>query len=203
VSEDDVPITDEIEPERRLQEEVVVRMERPTSPDPVTDPKAYQEHLLGWLGDDDPAAVQAATPGALRQLSSQAGPHLTIRPDATEWSALECVAHIVDAEVVMSGRYRWVLAEDEPPLVGYDQDLWVDRLHAGDDDLDGLLELFDALRLANVTLWQRTPVDRRQRVGIHGERGPESYDLAFRMIAGHDRFHMAQAQRALEAVAGG
>jgi CubicO group peptidase (beta-lactamase class C family) len=27
------------------------------------------------------------------------------------------------------------------------------------------------------------------------ERGPESYDLAFKMIAGLDRFHLAQAER--------
>ena len=177
-------------------------MERPTSPDPVTDPKAYQDHLLGWLGDDDPAAVQAATPATLKQLAAEAGPHLGLQPEATEWSALECMAHIVDAEVVMSGRYRWVLAHDEPPLIGYDQDLWVDRLHADETDTEGLLELFDSLRLANVTLWQRTPSELKQRVGIHVERGPESYDLAFRMIAGHDRFHIAQARRALEALAG-
>jgi hypothetical protein len=175
-------------------------MERPSSPDPVKDPKAYQDHLLGWLGDDDPAAVQASTPAMLRQQAAEAGPHLTIRPEAGEWSALECIAHIVDAEIVMSGRYRWVLAHDEPPLIGYDQDLWVDRLHADETDTEGLLELFDALRLANVTLWQRTPAAQRQRVGMHRERGPESYDLAFRMIAGHDRFHVAQARRALDAV---
>ena len=100
----------------------------------------------------------------------------------------------------MSARYRWVLAQDEPPLIGYDQDLWVDRLHADETDTDGLIDLFEALRLANVTLWQRTPADQRQRLGIHAERGPESYDLAFRMIAGHDRFHLAQARRALEAL---
>lgn len=177
-------------------------MQRPPSPDPVSDPKGYQTHLLGLLGDDDPAAVQASTPPALRQLAAEAGPHLTLRPEPQEWSALECVGHIVDAEVVMSGRYRFVLAHDEPPLIGYDQDLWVDRLHADETDTQGLLDLFDALRLANVTLWQRTPVDLRQRVGIHTERGPESYDLAFRMIAGHDRFHLAQARRALEALRG-
>jgi hypothetical protein len=112
------------------------------------------------------------------------------------------MAHIVDAEIVMSGRYRWVLAHDDPPLIGYDQDLWVDRLHADETDTEGMLELFDALRLANVTLWQRTPSELKQRVGIHAERGPESYDLAFRMIAGHDRFHIAQARRALEELAG-
>jgi DinB superfamily len=146
--------------------------------------------------------VQAATPAALRQLGAQAGPHLTLRPEPHEWSAIQCLAHIVDAEVVMSGRYRWILAHDEPPLLGYDQDLWVDRLHADDSDLSELLDLFDALRLANVTLWRRTPPELRQRVGMHAERGPESYDLEFRMIAGHDRFHMAQAHRALEALGG-
>lgn len=178
-------------------------MQNPASPDPIGDPKGYQTHLLGLLGEDDPAAVQARTPAALRQLAAEAGPHLSLRPEPKEWSALECMAHITDAEIVMSARYRFVLAQDEPPLIGYDQDLWVDRLHADDDDLDAGLDLFDALRLANVTLWHRTRGEQRQRVGMHAERGPESYDLAFRMIAGHDRFHMAQARRSLEAVAQG
>jgi hypothetical protein len=35
---------------------------------------------------------------------------------------------------------------------------------------------------------------------MHAERGPESYELTFRLIAGHDRFHLAQAERALDAV---
>jgi hypothetical protein len=34
---------------------------------------------------------------------------------------------------------------------------------------------------------------------VHAERGNESFDLLFRMIAGHDRFHLAQGRRALEA----
>jgi hypothetical protein len=174
-------------------------VERPTSPDPITDAAGYQQHLLGLLGDDDPASVQASTPAALRRLVEQAGSDLTVHPEPGEWSVLECIGHIVDAEIVMSGRYRWVLAHDEPTLIGYDQDLWVQRLHQ-DDDLEQLLDLFDALRLANVTLWARTPKELRSRVGMHQERGPESYDLAFRMIAGHDRFHTAQAERALAAV---
>ena len=174
-------------------------MERPSSPDPVSDPTGYQQHLLGLLGDDDPASVQASTPATLRRLVEEAGPDLTTHPEPGEWSVLQCVDHIVDAEIVMSSRYRWVLAHDEPPLIGYDQDRWVERLHQ-DDDLEQLLGVFDALRLANVTLWARTPKELRQRVGMHQERGQESYDLAFRMIAGHDRFHVAQAERALAAV---
>ena len=117
-----------------------------------------------------------------------------------------CVAHIADAELVMSGRYRWVIAHDDPPLIGYDQDLWVDRLHSGTgsaaETSDDLLALFVPLREANLALWRRTPEQQRTRAGQHAERGPESYDLAFRMIAGHDRFHLAQAERALDAVRG-
>ena len=117
---------------------------------------------------------------------------------------VECLGHAVDAEVVTSARYRWILAHDQPPLIGYDQDLWADKLHAGrDEDPDELLMFFEPLRKANVALWKRSDEEDRARVGVHAERGPESFDLLFRMLAGHDRFHMAQARRALEATAAG
>jgi len=32
---------------------------------------------------------------------------------------------------------------------------------------------------------------------MHAERGPESYDLMFRMLAGHDRFHLNQMRETL------
>jgi hypothetical protein len=169
------------------------------SPDPIADPKGYQDHLVGLVGDDDPGEVQSATPRAIRALVTEAGELLRDRPEGDEWSILECIAHIVDAEVVVSGRYRWILAHDEPDIVGYDQDLWVDRLHRPVEDPEELLALFEPLRRANLDLWARTPVEQRDRIGIHRERGPESYGLTFTLIAGHDRFHLAQAQRALAA----
>ncbi len=177
-------------------------MPRTGSPDPIAEPKAYQEHLIGLLGADDPATVQDATPGALRALVADAGRDAAARPEPGEWSVLGCVAHLTDAEIVMSARYRFVLAHDEPPLVGYDQDLWVDRLHGEAPDAEQLLSLFEPLRRSNVALWRRTTHEDRARVGMHAERGPESYDLAFRMMAGHDRFHLAQARRALDAARG-
>jgi hypothetical protein len=175
-------------------------VERPASPDPVTDPDGYRRHLFELLGPDDPADAQTATAPELRALVSRAGSALTVRPIPDEWSVLECIGHIADAEVVMSGRYRWVLAHDEPPLIGYDQDLWV-RLRHRSDDPDELLDTFESLRGANIALWRRTTPEDRSRVGVHAERGRESYDTMFRMLAGHDRFHVAQAGRALEAVA--
>ena len=167
------------------------------SPDSVSEPKAYQDYLIGLVGDDDPAKVQADTLGLVRDLVARAGPAAAARPEEGEWSVLECIAHIVDAELVAAARYRWILAHDEPPLIGYDQDRWVDRLHVPVENAEELLGLFEPLRQANLALWARTPVADRDRFGVHAERGPESYGLLFTMITGHDRFHLAQAERAL------
>lgn len=173
------------------------------SPDPVTQGAAYQRQLLDLLGKDDPAAVQAATPRRIEDVLNDAGSELRRRPAPGEWSVLELVGHLVDAEMVMSARYRWALSQDQPALVGYDQDLWVDRLGHNDDDPTELLPVFAALRAANIRLWQRSPVSARTRVAIHAERGPESYDLMFRMLAGHDRFHLNQMRATLRQLRGG
>jgi DinB superfamily len=175
-------------------------VERVPTPDPVSQAAEYQDYLVGLVGDGDPAEVQAAGPDAWREVLNEAGARVAERPEADEWSVLECLGHATDAELVASGRYRWILAHDEPPLIGYDQDLWVDRLHHGQDDPEALLETFEALRRANLALWARSSDEDRARVGIHSERGPESYDLTFRMLAGHDRFHLDQARRALAAL---
>jgi hypothetical protein len=170
-----------------------------TTPDPVAEAAEYQRFLLAKLGDDDPAEVQAASPAALRTLFAEAGDRLRARPAPSEWSVLETAGHMLDGEVVTSARYRWILSEDEPRLVGYDQELWMERLRHDQDDPDQLLTAFEALRAANLVLWSRSSADERARIGLHEERGPESYELLFRLIAGHDRNHLAQARGALGA----
>jgi len=167
------------------------------SPDPVTQAAAYQQHLLGLLGQDDPAEVQASTRARLLAVVKDAGSDLRQTPAPGEWSVLELLGHLVDAEIVVSGRYRWVLSHDRPPLFGYDQDRWVERLRHNDDPPDELLEVFSTLRNANLRLWNRSSADDRRRVAMHAERGAESYELMFRMLAGHDRFHLDQMRQTL------
>src|ERR1700726_597634 len=123
---------------------------------PLAAGRAYQQLLLTLLGQDDPAEVAQSTPSAVQSLLTDAGSDLQRRPAAGEWSVLELVGHLVDAEMVMSGRYRWAISQDKPPLLGYDQDLWVARLRHNDDEPDALLGAFAAFRGANLGLWQRS-----------------------------------------------
>jgi hypothetical protein len=162
--------------------------------------EAYRRPVLDMLGRDDPLDVQASEVAAWRELIDRADGDLRTRPAEGEWSAIECLGHMADSELVTSARYRWVLAESEPPLQSWDQEAWAARFDHTHDDPAALLDLFAALRHANVALWQRTSPADRSRYGTHAERGPESFDLLFRLQAGHGRLHRDQAERALAEV---
>jgi hypothetical protein len=168
------------------------------------EPNDYQRTLLTELSDRDPADVQAGTPALLRDLIADAGADLRAKPEASEWSAYQCIAHIVDAELVIAGRYRWILAHDEPDILPYDQDLWVSRFHASqEEDAESMLAFFEAVRRADLDLWRGTPPVDRARFGLHRERGPESYELTFKLTAGHDLVHTEQARKAVAQVRNG
>ena len=168
---------------------------------PQFRPTDYQRAMISLVGEDDPAEVQARAAAAWRELLAGAGDDRAIRPEPSEWSVLELLGHCVDAEIVCAARYRWALSEERPDIVAFDQDDWVTALHAGpaapEVDPELLLATFAALRAADLALWRATPDVGRRRVGIHRERGPESLGLQFVLIAGHDRFHLDQARRAL------
>jgi hypothetical protein len=76
-------------------------------------------------------------------------------------------------------------------------------LRHNDKEPEDLLETFTAVRSANLKLWRRSTQDERARYVMHSERGKESYDLMFRMLAGHDRFHLNQMRETLRQVRAG
>jgi hypothetical protein len=77
----------------------------------------------------------------------------------------------------------------------------VERLRHQDDDPEEMLSLLRALRSSHLRLWANASESDRARIGIHSERGPESFDLTFRLMAGHGLFHLGQMRRTLTQVA--
>lgn len=166
--------------------------------DPVGDPQGYQRELLALLGGEDPKAVLAATLVSLReQAGALSEKQLTERPAPAEWSVAELLGHIWDAEIAYAFRARAILAQDTPRLIGYDQDAWATLARP---PFGELLAAFTALRTANLALIVGTPEEAWDRSGIHEERGPLSFGLLTREIAGHDRAHLLQLQQTAAAV---
>jgi hypothetical protein len=164
------------------------------TPDATDEPEVYRDTLLAILGERDPLAVMAETRQRLQELvAGRDQAELARRPTAGEWSPAEIVGHMVDVEVVFGFRWRLALTADRPSYPGYDEKLWSQLPKPPGDQL---LAAFDALRTYNLWLLRSIPRSDWERVGVHGEQGPETVDVMARKIAAHDLVHLNQIARA-------
>ena len=90
---------------------------------------AYTSALERLLDGRDPLAVQRELVTSVRALLTGLIQAELQRPEAPgKWSILHVLDHLTDQEIVNAFRLRSVVAEDEPPLRGYDQDRWAKTL---------------------------------------------------------------------------
>jgi hypothetical protein len=158
--------------------------------------KAYTAAVLDLLGTRDPFVVLRSTEAALRRGVDGLSHQQLTRPEATgKWSIRHVVQHLADSELVWGYRLRMVLAHNRPPLVGYDQDLWADRLRYNEADTHQALEVFGVLRAANLRLLDGASNQDLDRAGLHAERGEESVRHMMQLYAGHDLLHLNQIER--------
>lgn len=163
--------------------------------------EAYTHAVVGLLGKDDPVEVLRSTPASLRRAVEGLSEAQRSAPEAPgKWSVCHVVRHLADSEVVWGWRIRLALAQDRPPLTGYDQDAWADRLGYEDSDLAESLEEFRVLRRGHLRLLERCSPADLERVAVHAERGEESVAHMMRLYAGHDRLHLRQIERIKAAV---
>jgi len=161
-----------------------------------------RERYVQALGGLDPIESMHKSPKRLKKLlKGVSEKRLAARRQPGKWSIKEVVAHLADHEIVLGTRFRFVAALDRPPITGYDQDAFVERLGIDKAVTEDLLKDFTAVRKANVRLLQRLPLEARTRVGVHSERGEESLEDMIVMYAGHDLIHLQQIERMLDEMA--
>jgi hypothetical protein len=125
------------------------------------------------------------------------GPDGGWRPEPGEWSANECVGHLIEAERRgFAGRIRRILAADHPDIPA-DLEGWDPPAVAAArrDDLRPSAELADefaALRADGVALVRSLGPDDMARVGIHPDVGPLRVDELLGEWVHHDCSHLRQ-----------
>jgi DinB superfamily len=166
--------------------------------DPVTEFELYRQELLAALGGDDPVEVLRATLDEIEQLIDGASADAQSRaPGPGEWSPREVLSHLADSDLVTGVRVRMIVTQDRPTLVGYDQEAWTSRFGGLDVAASETVERWQALRRANLRMYESLAPEEWQRVGLHTERGEESVRLIAQLQAGHDRMHLDQVRRGL------
>jgi hypothetical protein len=157
---------------------------------------AYTAAVLDLLGGRNPMDVLQETPAALQKIVAGLSDSQMAKAEARgKWSIRQVLQHLADSELVWGYRLRMVLAEDRPPLTGYDQDLWAERLRYDEANTEHALGAFGVLRRANLRLLASASGDDLERVGVHAERGEESVRRMIKLYAGHDLLHLGQLDR--------
>ncbi len=147
----------------------------------------------------DPVAVQRETAQQLANLvDGIPAERLSTPPAPDKWSVATILAHLSEAEVVSTWRYRQMIEHNGTSLPGYDQEVWETLGEYSARSPQESLQLFRLLRQANLQMFARLTSEQWERHGIHAERGPMTVrDLAVQ-IAGHDINHLAQIRSILE-----
>src|SRR5258706_11388336 len=111
----------------------------------------YMQRITAHMEGKQPLAVQAATSKKLERLiKGVPASKLRKRPAPGKWSVSEIVAHLGDAEIVIAFRLRMILGAPGTPIAAYDQDSWVASGHYEKRDPRKSVELFRAVREANL-----------------------------------------------------
>jgi hypothetical protein len=167
----------------------------------ISASQAYREKMFSLLADRDPLEVLAQTASALADIvGKHSAAVLRTRPFEGKWTPNEIIGHLTDSEWVYGYRLRLILCENDPAILGTQQDLWVAALRHNEHEPSELVDVFRVLRSLNLAVWRRTSPADLQRIGQHNERGPESLGVMLRLLAGHDLSHLAQITRYIQAV---
>lgn len=128
-----------------------------------------------------------------------AGAMLDFHPSEGAWSVRQIVCHVADSEVVYTMRMRQVLAEENPTLIGFDQNQWAANLDYTKRKVSSALDTFRKLRQDCYELLKELPEDAFLRAGAHSERGRVTLRDLLQSQAEHVEGHVRQIQRTRDA----
>ena len=136
-----------------------------------------EEYLKG------PPLLRQAIAGLKRE-------QLLARPVPGKWSTLEVVAHLADFDPIYADRMKRVIAEDNPALLGADQDLFAAGLAYHDRDAQEELAIIEMTRSQMARILRKLPDSALKRIGNHNERGPLTLEQLLSGVSNHIAHHV-------------
>jgi uncharacterized damage-inducible protein DinB len=113
------------------------------------------------------------------------------------WSVKQVVGHITDAEREFGHRAFRFSRNDPTPLPGFDENPYVANAPFEAASLDDLLDEFEHVRRANLSLFRRLPAEAWHRSGVASNNPVTVRALAY-IIVGHTRHHLNILHKRLE-----
>ncbi len=113
------------------------------------------------------------------------------------WSVIQVICHLRDAEERALERMRAMRDQTEPFLPGYDQAQWAIERNYAAADLYGALAGFLKFRAQHIAELEALPPEGWERTGQHEEQGRITILAQTLHMVPHDAIHAAQIARQL------
>jgi hypothetical protein len=155
--------------------------------------RAERERAIAEYEEGYRAVTEALAGASERELDAREGPN--------EWSPREVVHHLADSEMTSAIRLRRLIAEEDPLLVGYDQEEFARRLYYN-RPIEASLAAFKAARETTAQILHLLTEEEWARVGTHSEYGRQSVEDWLGYYRSHAHEHADQIRRARATVTG-
>ena len=116
--------------------------------------------------------------------------------DSDGWTARQVVHHLADSEMTSAMRLRKLIAENNPVIQGYDEELYAKTLYYDVRPIESSLLALRAARESTLSILEQLSAEQWARQGWHTESGPYSVDRWLEIYAAHAHDHAEQIRRA-------
>lgn len=143
-----------------------------------------------------------STPETLRGLLSQVTVEQarSARGGDENWSVVEVVCHLRDAEEISLQRMQAMRDQDRPRVSGYDQEALARERNYSEADLQTALNAFIEFRQRHIAALSVLATEDWERTGAHAQLGEITIFGHTLHKVSHDAIHCAQIARQILAV---
>lgn len=132
-----------------------------------------------------------ALPRLLRAAIAGAADEQLARPyRAGGWNSRQVIHHLADSHIMAFIRAKKVVAEENPALQAYDQDVWASHADGSTGPLEPSLAILDGVHARWAAFLRSLPTEAFSRTAIHQERGPLTLEDLLRIYSGHGEKHI-------------
>jgi hypothetical protein len=107
-----------------------------------------------------------------------------------KWSIQQVVIHCMDSDLIATDRLKRMIAEDNPSLIGYDENKFVQNLYYPEQPAGVAVQIVDLNRKVFAEVLRRLPESALSRKGTHNERGPVTVGGYLKSTVDHLDHHL-------------
>ena len=119
--------------------------------------------------------------------------------DGENWSSRQVIHHCADSEAQSYARLRRLVAEPNPVIQGYDENLWAQDQTLGYTELpiENSIAVFTAVRAGSLDIIKRLKPEQLELTGTHTEVGEYSLKRWLETYTRHANNHADQIKQNL------